>query len=372
METTQLVSQATMLESINRSEIDIQIATAKQYPRNLPAVLNSISTLATMDTDTAEDCFYCLRRAGGEGEQKIIEGLSVRFAEIIASSWGNLRIQTRIIGNDGRVLTAQGVCHDLETNVAVSVEVKRRITYKNGNSFSDDMQVVTGNAASAIAFRNAVLKVVPKAITKKIVEQVKEVSMGKALDMETSRQNAIETFKKRGVSEAELLLHIGKKSIVEIDKDDIFYIRGLLNAIKEGTTTIDETFRPKNQNINKSAELSEIEICLAGINSAKTQIELETILKPFEHLKNSPVIVEAIKKKVGAFAEKQPVPAENTVSENKILDTLTEIGDCNDRELYNQMVAKYGTSGDKQIKEALRYAKNRVDTKVKPNGKSLI
>lgn len=42
------VKQADMLQAINRAEIDIQISTAKQYPRDINAVLNKISTYATM------------------------------------------------------------------------------------------------------------------------------------------------------------------------------------------------------------------------------------------------------------------------------------------------------------------------------------
>ena len=172
------IKQADVLQAINKSEIDIQVATAKQYPRNIPDVLNKISTYATMDTETASDCFYVLRRSGSGGSTTV-EGLSVRMAEIIAGAWGNLRVQTRIVGNDGRTITAQGICHDLETNVAVSVEVKRRITDKYGKTYSEDMQVVTGNAASAIAFRNAVLKVVPKAVTKRVIEGVKQCFLAK-------------------------------------------------------------------------------------------------------------------------------------------------------------------------------------------------
>ena len=80
------VKQAEMLQAINRSEVDMQIATAKQYPRDLPTVLNKIETYATMDTETAEDCFYALRRQGADGGTQLIEGLSVRMAEIIASA----------------------------------------------------------------------------------------------------------------------------------------------------------------------------------------------------------------------------------------------------------------------------------------------
>lgn len=245
------VKQADMLAAINRSEVDMQIATAKQYPRDIQQALNRIQTLATLDEETAGDCFYTLRRGNGG---QVIEGLSVRFAEIIAGAWGNLRAQARIIGNDGRTITAQGVCHDLETNFAVSVEVKRRITDKNGKTYNEDMQVMTGNAACAIAFRNAVLKVVPKSVTKRIIEQVKQVALGKAMDLETSRTKMIAYFGKLGVNQAALFSYLGVKRVEDVDAQMIFELRGLANALKEGTTTIAETFQTASTNSEKIAE----------------------------------------------------------------------------------------------------------------------
>lgn len=236
------IKQAEMLQAINRSEVDMQIATAKQYPRDLTEVLNKIATYATMDKETAEDCFYVLRRKGKDGQDTVIEGLSVRMAEIIAGAWGNLRVATHIIGNDGRMITAQAVCHDLETNVAVSKEVKRRITNKYGQTFSEDMQVVTGNAAAAIAFRNAVLAVIPKAVTKRVINEVKEVALGQSIDLETSRQNIMTYFEKIGVTQEQLFFYLGIKDITEIDKEKVFELRSTANAIKEGTTTVNETF----------------------------------------------------------------------------------------------------------------------------------
>jgi hypothetical protein len=56
------VSNAESLAALTRSEIDVQIATAKQYPRNLARVLGNIETLATMDEEVAGSCFYTLRR----------------------------------------------------------------------------------------------------------------------------------------------------------------------------------------------------------------------------------------------------------------------------------------------------------------------
>lgn len=238
-----------MLTAINRAEVDMQIATAKAYPRDVLSALNRIKTIATLDTETAEDCFYALRRQG-----TLIEGVSVRLAEIIAGSWGNLRVQTRIVGNDGKTVTAQGICHDLETNLAVCVEVKRRITDKYGKTYSEDMQVTTGNAASAIAFRNAVLKVVPKAVTRRVINEVKGVAVGKSMDLESRRQNMLAYYAKIGVTEKEILAYCGVKAVADIDASMIFELSGLKNAIKEGTTTVQEAFRGNVADVDTQAE----------------------------------------------------------------------------------------------------------------------
>lgn len=261
------VKQADMLQAINRAEIDIQISTAKQYPRDINAVLNKISTYATMDKETAEDCFYVLRRKDKDGNDSVIEGLSVRMAEIIAGAWGNLRVQARIIGNDGRQITAQAICHDLETNFAVSKEVKRSILTKKGYTFSEDMQVVTGNAACSIAFRNAVLTVIPKAVTKRIINEVKQVALGQSIDLEQSRQNVIKYFDSLGVKQEDLFLYVGVKSLQEIDKQKIFELRATAYAIKEGTTTVQECF------VKPALEAKAEAVAVAQATDAKSKAE---------------------------------------------------------------------------------------------------
>lgn len=248
MENNIQVSQPVMLEAINKSEIDMQVATAHAYPRNEEEALTKMVKLSCMDEDTAADCFYQLKRRSYDGKENVIEGLSVRMAEIIAACWGNLRIQTRIIGNDGKTITAQGICHDLENNVAVSKEVKRRITTKSGMTYNEDMQVVTGNAACAIAYRNAVLSVVPKAVTNSVIKQVRKKLASSEIDVPTARESAIKWFSAKGVSEAQLLDYLGVINVQSIGKEQIFELRALVQAIIEGSTTIEETFfEPANQ-----------------------------------------------------------------------------------------------------------------------------
>lgn len=292
------VKQADMLAAINRSEVDMQIATAKQYPRDIQQALNRIQTLATLDEETAGDCFYTLRRGNGG---QVIEGLSVRFAEIIAGAWGNLRAQARIIGNDGRTITAQGVCHDLETNFAVSVEVKRRITDKNGKTYNEDMQVMTGNAACAIAFRNAVLKVVPKSVTKRIIEQVKQVAIGQAMDLETSRSKMIAYFARLGVNQSALFSYLGVKRVEDVDAQMIYELRGLANALKEGTTTIAETFPTASTNSEKIAEdaRKKAEEAMERVAQATTQGKGKKHQESKENVNAEDVVAEAIDTETG-------------------------------------------------------------------------
>ena len=111
------VKSADMLEAINRSEIDMQIATARRFPRDVEQAKKRIVSLACQDKNIAYNCFYHLERTEKKQDEHgqwrdtktVIEGLSVRMAEIIATSWGNLRCAARIIGNDGKQITAQGV-----------------------------------------------------------------------------------------------------------------------------------------------------------------------------------------------------------------------------------------------------------------------
>lgn len=228
-----------IIESQERANIDMLIATAKKYPRNLAKVKRTMLAMATMDLDTAESCNYYLERQG-----KAIEGPSVRMAEIATACYGNIRAGGRVVSNDGKVITGQGVCHDLENNVYVALEVQRRITDKNNRLYSEDMQVVTGNAAVAIAFRNAVFKVVPKALIQPVADQAKAVARGEFKTLGERRTRALYKFSKIGVTEQRIIEALGKRNAEEIDVQDVEKLFGMFTAIKEGTTTIEEQFKP--------------------------------------------------------------------------------------------------------------------------------
>ena len=242
------IDSAASLEALNRSEIDIQIATAKKYPRVIEDSLQRIVSLATVNPQTANECFYSLRRGSGESGAAI-EGPSVRLAEIVAASWGNLRVASQIIGNDGKFITARGVCHDLETNVAIASEVRRRITDKYGKTYNDDMQVVTGNAAGAIAFRNAVFKVVPKAVISNAIAVIKQAMVeDTAKNFEETKAKMFSVFAKKGVTKEMIFSYFEIAGEEDVTPEIVAELRTTYTAIKEGQATAEELFiKPYNE-----------------------------------------------------------------------------------------------------------------------------
>ena len=249
---------ATVLAQLNSSEIDIQIKTAKQYPRSIAKFRQEALTMAIMDPETAASCFYKLKRKNADGSIKFIEGESVRLAEICAVSWGNLRYGARIIEENDRAVTAQGFFFDVEKNVGGTIEVSRRVCDKNGKKYSEDMVAVTKNAACAIAIRNAIFKAIPKVYVKSIYEQAKKTAIGDARTTAQRRQQMVEAFRKMDVSVEEILSYCDKPSLEDIGLSEIEDLIGVYTAIKDNDTTIDEAFRPEKKAKKPTIDMKQV------------------------------------------------------------------------------------------------------------------
>lgn len=228
---------ANAVESMTRGEADIAITTAKKFPRSISKFRQDAMSMATADVDVAASCFYRLQRGG-----KVIEGPSARLAEIIASAWGNMKFGARVVAEDDKFITAQGVAHDLEKNVFTSIEVRRRITDKNGNRFNDDMIVMTGNAAASIALRNAIFKTIPFSYAKVVYEQAKKTAIGDAKTLGQRRAGMVDAFAKIGVTQEMLLNFVGQSSMEDVGLREIETLIGTFSAIRDGDTTVDEQF----------------------------------------------------------------------------------------------------------------------------------
>lgn len=270
---------ATALMALNASEIDTQIATAHRYPRSIRRFRQEALEMVTLNEEVAGECMYSLPRAG-----KAITGPSARFAEIIASAWGNCRAGARKIGEDDRFVTTQGVFLDLQRNVGITYETQRRITDKDGKTYKDDMIGVTTNAGCSIALRNAVLKGIPKAFWRDIYNEARRVAIGDVTTLAARRSKMVEAFGKMGVQPAQIFTLLSVEGEPDITLDHLEQLRGMFTALKEGDTTIEQLFGD-NHAPGSKATASKLNEKLAA--ETKKPPKSKAAEKPLEDMPNA-------------------------------------------------------------------------------------
>jgi hypothetical protein len=290
-----LVVPPQMGSMVAREEIDMQIATAHKYPRNIGAFRNLAMSIATLNEGVAAECLFALPRDG-----KVIEGPSIRLAEIIVSSWRNARVGSRTIHESQDSIVAQGIFHDLETNVAISSEVERRIVDKDGKRYKTDMILTTKNAAQSIALRNAITRGVPRAIWWDVYQAARRVAAGDQKSLATKRADAIAAFAIFGVDLSQILEMLGRESEHDMTREDLVQLFGVHSAIKDGESTPEDAFPPKKdlrrKTVDKGGEAG------AGQDAAKVDAEK----KPAEE--KAPVVDVAQETVKVASAEAKPKP----------------------------------------------------------------
>lgn len=237
-------------DAIERANVDSQVSTAKQYPRDIARCINNSIAMATIDYETAQSCGYALQRG-----RKPITGPSVHLAKLIVSNWGNIRAEAKVVQITDKQVVSRGTCWDLENNVANVFEVRRSIVGSNGKRYSDDMITVTGNAANSIAYRNAVFSVIPKAITDKVYQAAQHFITGDLSDEEklvARRKRCIDFFKDEyGITENEVVMLCGKQTVNQIKADQIALLLGITQSLKDGDTTVEEVMKPYRAEENK-------------------------------------------------------------------------------------------------------------------------
>lgn len=230
-----------MLAQLSSAEIDTQIATARRYPRDLDRFRKNVEKQITFDEDSAKSMTYSLERSEynketGKSTKKQIPGPSVRFAEVVAVNYGNLRVGARIVDIDNYHTTAQGMAWDLENNFAAFRERKGRITKSNGQRYSEDMIVVASNAASSIAYREAILKTIPKYLWHPLWLKVGQFLLPDQSAAIKQRDKALDFWKSKGISLETILFKLGHAAIEEINSEDILTMGGWYVQVRDGAS----------------------------------------------------------------------------------------------------------------------------------------
>jgi hypothetical protein len=229
------------VNQIERAEIDSAISTAKAYPRDIGQVKRDMMEMALLDEETAASMNYALPRAG-----KIIEGPSVRMAEVAVACYGNIMVSARIVETTGTYVKAQGIGHDLQKNVMSGIEVRRRVhpskKAKDKKAALEDAIQLASAAATKIAYREAAFCVIPKALIKPVAEKAKKVAAGDEKTFKARRKTAMDKFAEFGIEPAKIFRFLGRATIDSLTTEDLQTLFGILTAIQDGATTPERAF----------------------------------------------------------------------------------------------------------------------------------
>ena len=227
----------TSLEVMTRAECDVQIATAHRFPRSIATFFKKAESMATATPEIAASMEYA-KPVGGDK----VKGPSARLAEIVAATYGNLRVQARVISETATEIVAQGVAHDLESNVAMSTEVAISIVKRDGTRFGNDQVATMRSAACSKARRNAIFLAVPVALCIPVITAARKVAAGSAETLPQRRAKQMEWFEKQGVKKAMVLAWLGVKDEQDIGLEEMADLVAATNTAKEEGVSLSALF----------------------------------------------------------------------------------------------------------------------------------
>ena len=226
------------LMSIEKAQVDMQVATAHQYPRSLARFTRDAIDMAIRDEEIAESCLYSRPVGGG----KNAEGMSIRMAEIVGATYENLIVGARIIEQTDRYVVAQGVAWDMQRNYRTTSEVKESTVKADGTPYSERQSMLVAQVAQSKARRNAIFQVIPRSLCKPVETAVRGLLFGDGQSLDKRRALAVAWIGKLGIDPERVFKAIKVEGAEDIGAKQLETLTGLRNAIKEGDTTIDEAF----------------------------------------------------------------------------------------------------------------------------------
>lgn len=247
------------LMDVERASLDVQITTAKAYPRNIAQCAQEMMAIVeSLTPEDAESMNYCMPAGKENGKQVFAVGPSVRLAEIVRASWGNLRLKSTLFEPGEKSIVAESTVWDLEKNTAVSIQKPRSITGKFGR-YSENLITKTQLAAQSIAGRDAIFAIVPRVIVDALARRAKEIAEAKDKDKgaDERRQKLISYFAEKGVTIQMILSLFELADVSEITPKHMSDLRGIAAAIRDGVSTVAECFPEKPANIDSADKLKE-------------------------------------------------------------------------------------------------------------------
>jgi hypothetical protein len=240
-------------ESRVMSEVKAQVFMARQYPRDVIKARDRIMGECSR-LKLAEKAIYSFPRSSTQ-----ITGPSIRLAEALARSWGN--VDCGIIEGERTDGESSMIAYawDLETNLRIRKEFKVqhvRDTRQGRKKLTDERDIyeMTANQGSR-RLRACILQLIPGDIVDEAVKACEKTLVAKVGDLATVLPKMVDTFASLGVTR-EMLEKRLRHRIDATQPAEVVQLGSIFNSIRDGMATVADFFEPVNvtpENIVKAA-----------------------------------------------------------------------------------------------------------------------
>lgn len=230
---------AAMATTRQAQEVQAAMVVAKNFPRNPRQSLDRILESCARPT-LAENATYEYSRGGSK-----IYGPSIRLAECIAQSWGNIDFGFIELDRSKGESTVMAYAWDLETNTRQSrvFSVKHQRDTKNGSyALTEERDIyerIANDASRRV--RACILALIPGDVIDAAMRQCDTTlkAQQNGMPIETLRESMIKAFEKYEVTPEMLAAFCQKKSAEYLDEADIRRLKRVYTSFQDGLVGVE-------------------------------------------------------------------------------------------------------------------------------------
>ncbi len=230
---------AAMATTRQAQEVQAAMVVAKNFPRNQRQSLDRILESCARPT-LAENATYEYSRGGNK-----IYGPSIRLAECIAQSWGNIDFGFIELDRSKGESTVMAYAWDLETNTRQSrvFSVKHQRDTKNGSyALTEERDIyerIANDASRRV--RACILALIPGDVIDAALRQCDTTlkAQQNGMPIETLRESMIKAFEKYEVTPEMLAAFCQKKSAEYLDEADIRRLKRVYTSFQDGLVGVE-------------------------------------------------------------------------------------------------------------------------------------
>lgn len=225
------------------AEVQARVFLAKQFPRNQANAAERILT-ACQRPGLALSAIYSYPRGGTN-----VTGPSIRLAEEIVRSWGNIDYGWNELERDSRSATVRAYAWDLETNAYKQIIFAvplRRTTKKGVTPLTDERDIYEHLANHAARrMRNCVLALIPDDVVDSAVEQCEKTQQSNVQVTPERISDMLKVFNSIGISKAQIEDRFQRK-IESIPPAQFVSLQRIYTSIRDGMSKPSDWFEPED------------------------------------------------------------------------------------------------------------------------------